>query len=173
MAEAKKRKKFTDSRTENTLRGSKGISAESRLAKRAKKDELKEEQKRVKLLNENVKMGEEVMTYINNLKTAEETLTCSNVPIDNEYWEINASVFQEKLKVFLRLWYFPHGGGKLSRTKPEQLEALKHFNLTKEGIDCRIQECLVKVEEWKKELEEIRADQFDEEQEFDDSRNEE
>ena len=56
LAEAKKRKKFTDSRTENTLRGSKGISAESRLAKRAKKDELKEEQKRVKLLNENVKM---------------------------------------------------------------------------------------------------------------------
>ena len=143
------------------------------MTKRAKRDELKNEQKQVKLLSDNVKMGKEVMIYINNLKTAQETLTCSNVPIDNEYWEINASVFQEKLKVFLRLWYFPHGGGKLSRTKPEQLEALKHFNLTKEGIDCRIQECLVKVEEWKKEIEEIRADQFDEEQEFDDSRNEE
>ena len=78
------------------------------------------------------------MKYIKNLKAAQETLTHSNVPVDVEYWQINDSVFKDKLRMFLRLWYFPVGGGKLSKTKSKQLEALKQFNLSQEGVNCHI-----------------------------------
>jgi len=101
VAEAKKRKKIENSRTENTLCRSEGLSAKRRLTKRAKKDELEEEQKKVEVLTDNIKMGEEVMKYIKNLKAAQETLTHSNVPVDVEYWQINDSVFKDKLRMFL------------------------------------------------------------------------
>ena len=68
VAEAKKRKKIENSRTENTLCGSKGLSAKRRLTKIAKKDELEEEQKKVNVLTDNIKVGEGVMKYIKNLK---------------------------------------------------------------------------------------------------------
>jgi len=48
----------------------------------------------------------------------------------------------------LKLWYFPLGGGKLSRTKQEQLDALKQFNITKDGIDRRILECQNRLNSW-------------------------
>ena len=152
VAEAKKRKKIENSRTENTLCGSEGLSAERRLTKRA---------------NDSIKMGEEVMKYIKNLKAAQETLTHSNVPVDVEYWQINDSVFKDKLRMFLRLWYFPVGGGKLSKTKSKQLEALKQFNLSQEGVNCCIKKCLEKLQEWKKELQQIAEDEFDGEEEID------
>ena len=101
VAEAKKRKKIENSRIENTLCGSEGLSAERRLTKRAKKDELEEEQKKVNVLTDNIKVGEGVMKYIKNLKAAQETLTHSNVPVDVEYWQINDSVFKDKLRMFL------------------------------------------------------------------------
>ena len=41
------------------------------------------------------------MKYIKNLKAAQETLTHSNVPVDVEYWQINDSVFKDKLRMFL------------------------------------------------------------------------
>ena len=84
--DAKKRKKMDNSRTENTICGLKGISAERRLTKRTKKDELEEEQKKLKELTDNVRMGDEVMKYIKNLKSAQATLTSSNLPVEIEYW---------------------------------------------------------------------------------------
>ena len=148
IAEAKHRVKMTQTRTENTLRGSEGITAERRLTFRMVRDQTDEKKKEIKCLLKNIHLGQEVMAYIKNLKCAQETLTQSNVPIEYEYWEINSSVVQEKINFFLRLWFFPSGGGKLSRTKVEQLEVLKKFNLTKEGIDRQIMKCEEQLEEW-------------------------
>ena len=79
----------------------------------------------------NIQAGKEVMTHIQQLKEAQNTLMEANVPVEIEYWEIKDSVFQDKLKTYLKLWYFPLGSGTLSKTKQEQLDALKQFNLTK------------------------------------------
>ena len=106
---------MNNSRTENTIHGSDAISAERRLTKRTKKDELVEKNNRVKALMKNIENGGEVMEYISSLKTAQTTLTRLNLPITEEYWEINENVMQEKLKAFLKLWFFPYGGGKLSK----------------------------------------------------------
>jgi len=65
------------------------------------------------------------------------------------------------------LWYFPVSGGKLSKTKSEQLEALKQLNLSQEGVNCCIKGCLEKLQEWKKELQQIAEDEFDGEEEID------
>ena len=54
--------------------------------------------------------------------------------------------------MFLKLWFFPLGGGHLSRNKTEQLKVLKRFNLTKEGIDCRVTECEDQLQAWTREL---------------------
>jgi len=56
------------------------------------------------------------------------------------------------LKGFLKLWFFPLGGGKLSKTKKEQLEALNNFNLTKDGIDAQIKKNTKTLHEWKRDL---------------------
>ena len=173
VAKAKQRKKNENSRTENMFCGSEDLSAEKRLTKRAKKDELQEKQKKVEVLTDNIKVGEEVMKYINNLKSGQETLTHLNVPIDIEYWQINDSVFKDKLRMFLRLWYFPVGGGKLSKTKSKQLQVLKQFNLTEEGVNCHIQECLFKLQEWRKELKQIVEDEIDVEEEINNESSEE
>ena len=135
-------------RTENTIYGSEGISAERRLTKRTKKEDMKEREQEMKTMMKNIQAGKEVMTQINQLKEAQNTLIQANVPVGNEYWEINDNVFQEKLKIYLKLWYFPLGGGKLSRTKQEQLDALKQFNITKDGIDRRILECQNRLNSW-------------------------
>jgi len=95
------------------------------------------------------------MEYISSLKTAQKTLTHLNLPITEEYWEINENVMQEKLKGFLKLWFFPYGGGKLSKTKKEQLSTLKNFNLTKNGIDEQVEKNLKTLDGWKREMEEI------------------
>ena len=107
------------------------MSAERRLTKRTKKEQYNERQNNMKLLSKSISSGEKVMTYITNLKNAQETMACTNVPIEDEYWEINDCVLQEKLKHYLKLWFFPFGGGKLSKTKDEQMKALEKFNLTK------------------------------------------
>ena len=54
--------------------------------------------------------------------------------------------------MFLKLWFFPLGGGHLSRNKTEQLKVLKQFNLTKEGIDCRVTACEDQLIAWTREL---------------------
>ena len=53
------------------------------------------------------------------------------------------------------MWFCPQGGGKLSKTKVEQIDALRKFNLTKDSIDFCIQECMKQLEEWKKEVDQI------------------
>ena len=148
----KKKNKFIETRTENTKCGSDVLSAERRLTKRTKKEQYEQHQRDKKVLLKNIQLGEDVMLYITNLKKAEETLVRSKVPIDNEYWEINESVHQDKLRNYLKLWLFPHGGGKLSKTKVEQMDALKKFNLTKNGVANRIEECKKQLEEWKTDL---------------------
>ena len=95
------------------------------------------------------------MTYITNLKNAQDTMARTNVPIEVEYWEIKDSVLQEKLKNYLKLWFFPFGGGKLSKTKDEQMKALQKFNLTKQGVENRIIECRNQIDEWKLEYDEL------------------
>ena len=100
-------------------------------------------------------MGKEVMKSILDLKNAEKTLTQMNVSVENFYWQINDQVFQDKLKIFLRLWFFPHGGGKLSKTKTEQLASLREFNLTKEGVDAQIAKTNEQLIVWKQELEQL------------------
>ena len=92
------------------------------------------------------------MLYFTNLQKVEETLVQSKLPIKNEYWEINEAVNQDKLQNYLKLWFFPHGGGKLSKTKVEQMGALRKFNLTKNGVANQIEECKKQLEEWKTEL---------------------
>ena len=164
IAQAKQRAKMRQARTENTLRGSEGISAERRLTFRLVRDQTDEKKKEIKCLLKNIHLGEEVMAYIKNLKCAQETLTKSNVPVEFEYWVINNSVVQEKLKFFLRLWFFPSGGGKLSKTKVQQLDALKKFNLTKTGIDCQIVECKKQLEEWKKKHKALEPGKDEEEE---------
>ena len=146
---------MNNSRTKNTIHGSDAISAERRLTKRTKKDELVEKNNRVKALMKNIENGGEVMEYISSLKTAQTTLTRLNLPITEEYWEINENVMQEKLKAFLKLWFFPYGGGKLSKTKKVQLLTLKKFNLTKNGIDEQVEKNLKTLDGWKREMEEI------------------
>ena len=59
------------------------------------------------------------------------------------------------MKTYLKLWFFPQGGGKLSLRKKEQMHALRQFNLTRDGIEFRIQECMKQIEEWKKEVDQI------------------
>ena len=146
---------MNNSRTKNTIHGSDGISADRRLTKRTKLDETVEKNNRINALMKNIENGDEVMKYISSLKTAQETLTRLNLPISAEYWEINEKVTQEKLKGFLKLWFFPLGGGKLSKTKKEQLEALNNFNLTKDGIDAQIKKNTKTLHEWKRDLEEL------------------
>ena len=140
--EDQKRRKYIETRTENTLCGSDVLSAERRLTKRTKKDQYEEMKNKKKMLTKNIQMGQQVMFYISNFKKAEETLTHSNVSIEHEYWMINETVTQEKMRSFLKLWFFPQGGGKLSKTKVEQMDALRKFNLTKDGINFCIQECM-------------------------------
>ena len=94
---------------------------------------------------QNIQAGKEVIQHIVNIKNAEETLTCADVPIEVEYWQVNMQSINDKLKVYLRLWYFPEGGGKLSKTKMEQMDALKKFNLTKDGVISRVEECKKQV----------------------------
>ena len=153
--EGKKRRKNIETRTENTMFGSDVLSAERRLTKRTKKDQYEQMKNKKKMLTKNIQMGQEVLLYISNLKKAEETLTRSNVTIEHEYWMINETVTQEKMRNFLKLWFFPQGGGKLSQRKNEQMDALRKFNLTKDGIEFRIQECMTQLTEWKKEVEQI------------------
>ena len=59
------------------------------------------------------------------------------------------------MRNFLKLWFFPKGGGKLSKTKVEQIDVLRKFNFTKDSIDFCIQECMKQLEEWKKEVDQI------------------
>ena len=158
-SEARKRKRFRKSRTENTVKGSDGLCAERRLTKHLRKEQMKQEINRITLLERNIEIGEEVIKYIRELKEAQDKLTRLNVPCECEYWEINESVVQEKLKMFLKLWFFPLGGGKLSKNKTVQLEALKQFNLTKEGVENRINESKQQIEKWRKEVEENKKDE--------------
>ena len=95
--------------TENTYQGSDVLSAERRLTKRTKKEQYEEKKSKKKLLFKSISSGEKVMTYITNLKNAQETMAAANVPIDVEYWEIKDCCVQEKLKCYLRLWFFPFG----------------------------------------------------------------
>ena len=62
------------------------------------------------------------------------------------------------------MWFFPSGGGKLSKTKVQQLDALKRFNLTKTGIDGQIVECEKQLEEWKKKHKALEPDKDEEEE---------
>ena len=155
LTAATKKKKISDSRTENTYFGSDALSAERRLTKRTKQDQAEEKERKMKTLTKNIHAGKEVVQHIVNLKTAEETLTCADVPIENEYWQVNMQSVKDKLKVYLRLWYFPDGGGKLSKTKPEQMDALTKFNLTKDGVMNRVEECKKQVGLWEAELHEL------------------
>ena len=159
---ANKRKKFNNSCTENTLRGSDGLSAERRLTKRTRRDETEEEMNKIKILSKNIQLGSECLENIKNLKQAQEALTQANVPIQDEYWEINPLVEQKKLKIYLKLWFFPHGGGKLTKTKTKQLEALQQFNLTRDGVNFQINECTKKLIAWKKELQNSQENHEDE-----------
>ena len=93
------------------------------------------------MLSRNIRLGEEIIQQVANLKNAEETLTCANVPIEEEYWNVNLQSSKDKMKIFLKLWQFPEGGGKLTKTKVQQMDALKKFNLTKNGIESRVEEC--------------------------------
>ena len=167
VAEVKKRTKEQDIRTENTLRGSEALSAEIRFTKRTRRDQLEEKENKIKALKKNIQMGNAVMKSILDLKHAERTLTQMNVSVENLYWEINDQVVQEKLKIFLRLWFFPLGGGKLSKTKSEQLTSLRTFNLTKEGVDAQIEKSKEQLLIWKQELEELN-EQSEEELDNDD-----
>ena len=135
MAETKKRKWIRENRTENTICGSEVLSAHLRLTKQTQKDQLEEKMNKIKNLTKNIESGKEVMSYIENIKQAELALTRLNVTIENRYWEINDKVVQDKLKIFLKLWFFPLGGGKLSYNKTKQLESLRQFNLTKDRVD--------------------------------------
>ena len=132
------------------------MTAERRLTWRLQKDVATETNKKIKGLSKNIVLGKEVLKYIENLKKAALTLTRMKVKVDHEYWEINTVVIQEKLKNFLKLWYFPAGGGKLSMTKVKQLEALKAFNLTKEGVDDQIDRCKKQLQQWKREIDELK-----------------
>ena len=76
-------------RTENTVYGSEGFSAERRLTKRTKKEDMKEREQEMKTMMKNIQAGKEVMTQIKQLKEAQNTLLQANVPVENEYWEIN------------------------------------------------------------------------------------
>ena len=156
LAQIKRQKKMNQSRTENTIRGSDGMTAERRLTWRLQKDVATETNKKIKGLSKNIVLGKEVLKYIENLKKADLTLTRMKVKVNHEYWEINTVVIQEKLKNFLKLWYFPAGGGKLSMTKVKQLEALKAFNLTKEGVDDQIDRCKKQLQQWKREIDELK-----------------
>jgi len=74
-------------------------------------------------------------------------------------------VEQKKIKIYLKLWFFPHGGGKLTKTKTKQLEALQQFNLTKDGVNFQINECTKKLIAWKKELQDAQEEHEDEKNE--------
>ena len=100
------------------------------------------------------------MMKITNLKNVQNTLTQSNVAIEHEYLEINNDVFQEKLKLYLKLWFFRLGGGKVSLKKSEQLDALRQFNLTKEGIDNCISQCMKQFNDWKIDYKELVNNEF-------------
>jgi len=113
----------------NKVEGKKGLSQEELLLQKINK-----QKKMNQCQTENTTRGSDGMT-------AERRLTHMKVTVDHDYWEINSMVVQEKLKNFLKLWYFPSGGGKLSKTKEDQLNALKAFNLTKEGVDDQIDCC--------------------------------
>jgi len=54
ITQSNKRKKMNNSRTENTIHGSDGISADRRLTKRTKKDEIVEKNNRVNALMKNI-----------------------------------------------------------------------------------------------------------------------
>ena len=151
-----KQKKMNQCCTENTTRGSDGMTAERRLTLRMQNDETEETNQKIKVLSKNVALGKGVLQYINNLKKANLTLTHMKVTVDHDYWEINSLVVQEKLKNFLKLWYFPSGGGKLSKTKEDQLNALKAFNLTKEGVDDQIDCCSKQLQQWNREIDELK-----------------
>ena len=156
LAQINRQKKINQSRIENTTRGSDGMTAERRLMLRMQKDETEDTNKKNQGLSKNIALGKRVLEYVENLKKANLTLTRMNVTVDHDYWEINSMVVQEKMKNFLKLWYFPSKGGKLSKTKEEQFNALKAFNLTKEGVDDQINRCWKQLQQWNKEVDKLK-----------------
>ena len=120
---------------------------------------------RIKILLKNIQQGTECLEGIMNLKRAQDALSQAKVPIHDEYWEINPSVEQKKLKIYMKLWFFPHGGGKLTKNKPNQLEALQQFNLTRDGVNTQINECTKKVIAWKNELKSYKGEHEEEKNE--------
>ena len=61
LTAATKKKKISDSRTENTYFGSDALSAERRLTKRTKQDQAEEKERKMKTLTKNIQAGKEVV----------------------------------------------------------------------------------------------------------------
>ena len=72
--EAKKRKKISNSRTENTICGSEAVSAERRLTKRTTRDDEDAAKNEIKNLTKNIQLGKEVINCIKDLKSAQHSL---------------------------------------------------------------------------------------------------
>ena len=86
-------------------------------------------------------------------KLSEERIKENHVNVDVvPYWKLTSECSHSKCRAFLKLFFFPHGGGKLSKKRTEIIESLSEFDITQDLVDRKVNQAKQTIKQWQDEM---------------------